>query len=87
MSQHATDAATPKENTVEPVVESPYCREIRSKRYYFLAAMPTEVSDIRDSSNNCWCGATRQAVGPDGELARPEDCIPGRACYVSLFAE
>ncbi len=66
-------------------VQSPFCREIRSKRYYFLREMPTEESHLKDGSNHCWCRISMKAYGPDGELARPTDCVAGRACYRSLF--
>jgi hypothetical protein len=66
---------------------SPFCRELRSKKYYFLNAMPTEESQILDASAHCWCSKTMRAFGPDGELVQPSDCAPGRNCYKSLFAE
>jgi hypothetical protein len=68
-------------------VQSPYCREIRSKRYFFLREMPTEESHLRDASNHCWCRQTMQVFGPDGEMVRPQDCVAGRSCYRSLFEE
>jgi len=67
------------------IMQSPYCREIRSKRYFFLREMPTEDHHLKDGSNHCWCRLTMKAYGPDGEIARPEDCIAGRTCYRSLF--
>lgn len=66
-------------------VQSPYCREIRSKRYFFLREMPTEEHHLKDGSNHCWCRLTMKVYGPDGELARPADCVGGRSCYRSLF--
>ena len=66
-------------------VQSPYCREIRSKRYFFLREMPTEDHHIKDGSNHCWCRVTMKVYGPDEELTRPEDCVAGRSCYRSLF--
>lgn len=66
---------------------SPYCRELRSKKYYFLDRMPTEESDLLDGAGNCWCSHTKQAIGPDGELAAPAECTPERGCYCSLFEE
>ena len=66
-------------------VQSPYCREIRSKRYFFLREMPTEEHHLKDGSNHCWCRMTMKVFGPDGELVRPSDCMAGRSCYRSLF--
>lgn len=90
LDNEATGTVT-TEPTTEPaaggMVNSPFCREIRSKKYYFLQEMPTETHHLRDGSNYCWCQRTMQAVGPDGEMVRPEDCKAGRSCYRSLFDE
>lgn len=59
----------------------PYCRELRSKKLAFARTPPRCEADILDASNHCWCGKTKQALGPDSELVRPEDCRPGRDCY------
>lgn len=67
------------------VMTSPFCRELRSKRHYFLQEMPTEEHHLLDSSNRCWCRLTMQVVGPDGQQAQPKDCTAGRSCYRSLF--
>lgn len=64
---------------------SPYCRELRSKKYYFLDRMPTEESDILDGSGHCWCTHTMKGMGPDGELAAPSECTSERGCYRSQF--
>lgn len=82
-----TTGATTAEATAPNVVQSPFCRDIRSKKYYFLQEMPTEIQHIRDASNHCWCRQTVQVFGPDGELVRPEDCNTSRSCYRSLFEE
>lgn len=82
-----TNNAAATTATVMPAVNSPFCRDIRSKKYYFLQEMPTEIHHLRDASNHCWCQRTVQAFGPDGELVRPEDCNADRACYKSLFEE
>ena len=85
--EEKTINAKAAEQSAVPVVNSPFCREIRSKKYYFLQEMPTEVHHLRDASNHCWCLRTMQVFGPDGELVRPEDCAAGRTCYRSLFEE
>jgi hypothetical protein len=79
--------AAEREPTASEVAQSPFCREIRSKRYYFLQQMPTEESHLLDGSNRCWCRLTMQVVGPDGQMVRPKDCKAGRSCYRSLFEE
>ncbi len=69
------------------IMQSPFCRELRSKKYYFVQGVPTEESDIVDGSNHCWCSITMQAIGPDAHLAHATECKPDRACYRSLFDE
>lgn len=71
--------------TTSDALFSPFCRELRTKRYYFLDGMATEESQLLDGSNRCWCGRTMQAYGPDGEMVYTADCKPGRSCYKSLF--
>jgi hypothetical protein len=73
------------EETIPAVAQSVFCRELRSKRYYFLEQMPTEEDHILDGSNRCWCRLTMQVIGPDGDMTHPTDCRPGRSCYRSLF--
>jgi len=64
---------------------SPMCREIRSKKVFNLESIPMQPHDVIDMSNHCWCRQTMQVFGPDGDIARPEKCVPGRACYLSHF--
>ena len=81
-----TVTGTPAETVAgTEVLQSPFCRELRSKRYYFLKTMPTEPEHMLDATNHCWCRRTQQAFGPDGERALPQDCTAARDCYRSLF--
>jgi len=66
-------------------VQSPMCREIRSKKVFTLESIPMEPHDVIDLSNHCWCRQTMQVFGPDGDIARPQKCVPGRTCYQSHF--
>jgi hypothetical protein len=66
---------------------SPFCGELRSKKYFMLNEMPTEASHYLDDSDHCWCYVTQQVVGPDGGKVHPERCIAGRGCYRSALAE
>ena len=68
-------------------LQSPFCREIRSKKYYTLQQMPTAEEHLLDASGWCWCSKTMQTFGPDGELVQPADCTAERGCYQSVFAE
>ena len=68
-----------------PVVQSPFCAALRSKKYFRLDGLATAADDYLDGSNHCWCRATQQVTGPDGGKARPDRCRPGRACYESAL--
>ena len=78
------EANTPE--PASPVVQSPFCDELRSKKYYMNQGMPTEEAHVLDASGFCWCFATQGAVGPDGHRVAPGLCGPGRSCYRSTFA-
>jgi hypothetical protein len=78
-------AVPPAEEATANAAQSPFCRELRSKKYYFLQEMPTETHHMMDGSGHCWCRKTMQILGPDGEMVRAEDCTSGRSCYKSLF--
>jgi hypothetical protein len=64
-------------------VQSPFCGELRSKKFFMLDVLPTEEEQYLDSSNHCWCYQTQQVVGPDGLPVEPSNCTPGRPCYVN----
>lgn len=83
----AASSAYEEKSAETNLLQSPFCTELRSKKYYFMQEMPTHESQILDASNHCWCRLTMQATGPDGNLAYPRGCAPGRSCYKSLFAE
>jgi len=63
--------------------ETPFCGEIRSKKYFMLDTLPSETSDLMDPSGHCWCHHTQQPIGPDGLHVLPDLCRPGRVCYRS----
>jgi hypothetical protein len=50
-------------------MKSAFCGSLRSKKFFMIAAMPTEAEDYLDGSNHCWCRETQQAIGPDGGMA------------------
>ena len=64
-------------------LQSPFCGELRSKKFFLLDVMPTEENQYLDASNHCWCYQTQQVVGPDNLPVSPAGCTPGRKCYVS----
>ena len=68
------------------VVLSPFCSELRSKNYFMIDVLPTEVDDYLGASGYCWCYETQQVIGPDGGSVEPDRCVPGRSCYQSMLA-
>lgn len=71
----------------EPVaiLESPFCDELRSKKFFIHGDVATEADHYLDSTGHCWCFVTQQVVGPDGGRVGPGRCGPGRDCYKSVF--
>jgi hypothetical protein len=67
-------------------LDSPYCKHLRSKKWHFRTGPPMVASDLLDASNHCWCAKTCEALGADDELAHPDDCTRGRACFEPYFA-
>ncbi len=66
-------------------LQSPFCGELRSKKFYLLNGPATEAGHYLDDSDHCWCFVTQQVVGPDGGKVNPHRCIAGRGCYRSAF--
>ncbi len=71
-------------STLAGEAQSPFCGELRSKKYYFIQETPTEDHHILDVTNHCWCRQTMQAIGPDGERAHAGDCKADRTCFRAL---
>jgi hypothetical protein len=65
--------------------KSAFCGSLRSKKFFMIAEIPSDAADYLDGSNHCWCRETQQAIGPDGGMAQPDHCVPGRSCYSSAF--
>jgi hypothetical protein len=65
--------------------QTPFCGDIRSKKYFLLDTIPSDASDLMDGSGHCWCYHTQQPIGPDGLHVLPENCTPGRVCYRSAL--
>ena len=66
-------------------LETPFCGELRSKKYFLLDTIPSQASDLLDGSGHCWCYHTQQPIGPDGMHVLPDLCGPGRSCYRSAL--
>ena len=67
------------------LLQSPFCSELRSKKFFMMDAIATDASHYLDGSNHCWCFETQLVVGPDGEHVSPHYCVPGRSCYKSAL--
>ena len=65
---------------------SPFCRNLRTKKYYSLPRPPRTEEELLEASGHCWCRVTGHAAGEDGEVACPEDCVAGRPCFVPYGA-
>jgi hypothetical protein len=65
--------------------QTPFCGNLRSKKFFMLDVLPTTAQQYLDDSNYCWCLHTQQIVGKDGNRVAPDRCVPGRACYRSAL--
>jgi hypothetical protein len=65
--------------------QSPFCAELRSKKFFMVGGVATEAAQYLDGSDNCWCFHTQLPVGPDGGKVYPNRCVPGRSCYKSAL--
>ena len=68
------------------VINTPFCGDLRSKKFFLLDQIATSADDYLDASNHCWCYHTQQVVGPDGNIVTPDRCGSGRSCYRSALA-
>ncbi len=82
--EETTANAADASQTVVP--ESPFCHQLRSKKFFMFDALATDADQYMDSSNHCWCYDTQQVIGPDGSRVHPDQCVPTRSCYRSAFA-
>jgi hypothetical protein len=74
-----------KEANTLPVIESPFCGRLRSKKFFMLDRLATSSEDYIDGANHVWCFETQEVIGPDNGRVDPERCIPGRSCYSSAI--
>jgi hypothetical protein len=69
------------------VHNTPFCGDLRSKKFFQLTALPQSAEDFLDPSGYCWCYHSQNPIGPDGEIVMPERCVPGRKCYRSALSD
>ncbi|MBI4481374.1 MAG: hypothetical protein HY652_00650 [Acidobacteria bacterium] len=58
------------------------CRCLRWKGMFIDAEPDPTVPPCNDRL--FWCMHTQTCLGPDGQVAEPEQCKPGRGCYDRL---
>ena len=79
-----TDKQPEVETVTAPTpVQSPFCGQLRSKKYFMLDRLATRAEDYIDAANHVWCCETQEVIGPDNRRVSPENCTPGRSCYRS----
>jgi hypothetical protein len=76
-----------QEVAVQAGVKTPFCGDLRSKKFYQLDRIATHADDYLDESNHCWCYHTQTPMGADGGYVTPQRCVPGRSCYRSAMTE
>jgi len=55
------------------------CTALRWKGQYILAEPDPSIPPTNDGL--FWCVYTQNCLGPDGDIAEPGNCKPGRACH------
>lgn len=70
-----------------PVMQTPFCGELRSKKFYIQDQIIMSADGYRDASGHIFCYHTQMPVGPDGCRVDPDDCGPDRVCYRSALAK
>jgi hypothetical protein len=73
------------EQSTKSVIQTPFCGDLRSKKFFILDQIATSAEDYLDASEHCWCYHTQQVIGPDGNIVMPDRCTPGRGCYRSAL--
>jgi hypothetical protein len=55
------------------------CRFLRCKEMFIDTGEPF---DIRNTGSGLyWCAHTQTVIGPDGQVAEPDNCVAGRSCH------
>lgn len=58
------------------------CRSLRCKEMFVETS--AELDLYNTGSGIFWCSHTQNCLGPDGQVAEPASCKPGRDCYDAL---
>ena len=71
----------------ETTMQSTFCGRLRSKKYFMLDRLATSADDYIDAANHVWCCETQEVIGPDNYNVSPDNCVPGRSCYISALPQ
>jgi hypothetical protein len=63
-------------NLSEMIASGAVCCCLRTKTMFF----ETDDQPSATSYGPFWCAQTQSVLGPDGNVAEPEKCQPGRSC-------
>ena len=70
----------------EPLIPSAVgyerCGCLRSKEMFINVVPDPGIPHM--GSGIFWCVHTQNCLGPDGQVAEPGNCKPGRSCYEPL---
>jgi len=72
-------------NVISTSIQSQFCGNLRSKKFFMLDRLATSADDYIDSANHVWCCETQEVIGPDNQRVNPDGCGPGRSCYSSAI--
>ncbi len=60
-------------------VPQEHCRFLRCKEIFIDTGREFKMSE--SGSGIFWCAHSQNCLGPDGQVADPENCKPERGCY------
>jgi hypothetical protein len=81
------DKPTTETTAAVTPIQSPFCGQLRSKKYFMLDRLATSAEDYIDGANHVWCCETQEVIGPDNRRVSPDNCTPGRTCYSSAVKD
>ena len=59
----------------------PLCADLASKKQRMSGRIAFVPEDVLDAAAHCWCSRTYKVLGPDRDVAHPENCNRTRECY------
>jgi hypothetical protein len=65
------------ESLQKRIEQGQLCRSLRTKTMFYQVE---ETVSAPEQHGPFWCARTQALYGPDGKIAEPEGCLPGRSC-------